>query len=423
METDLFQHFAISLGLGLLVGLQRQHHNASMAGIRTFPLITLFGSVSALLAATFGGWVIAAGIISIAIVILTGNYLRSKAEPTNAGQTTELAMLLMYGVGVYVMQGSTTLSVVLGGSVAVLLQLKGTLHRFVERIGQEDMKAIMQFAVISLVILPILPDKTFGPYNVLNLQDIWLMVVLIVGIGLLGYFAYKFFGEKAGTVLGGILGGLISSTATTVTYARRTKQASQGIMLATIVIFIASMVSVIRVVSEIAFIAPRSLPEVLPPFAAFCLFMILLAAVSYFIKRSEEEKMPEQENPAHFKTALIFGLIYAAVTLATAFAKDKFGSSGVYGVAIISGLTDVDAITLSTSRLMHGGSLGANTGWRIIMVAVLSNLAFKAALTGFLGSMKLFVRVGLLFGLVLTAGFLVLWLWPEQFVLLSLQHR
>ncbi|HSI91786.1 MAG TPA: DUF4010 domain-containing protein, partial [Adhaeribacter sp.] len=145
---------------------------------------------------------------------------------------------------------------------------------------------------------------------------------------------------------------------------------------------------------------------------AFLLVMVLLAGIAYFFKRSSDGKMPEQENPAHFKTALVFGLIYALVTLAIAFAKDKFGSSGVYGVAIISGLTDVDAITLSTSRLINSGSMETDTGWRIILVAVLSNLAFKAALTGVLGSLKLFVRVGLLFGLVLLAGVLVLWLWP-----------
>ncbi len=417
MDSELFQKFAISLGLGLLVGLQRQHQHSQMAGIRTFPLITLFGSLSALLATGFGGWVIAAGILGLAGLIMVGNYLRSQAGPIDAGQTTELAMLLMYGIGVYVVKGDSTLAVGLGASVAVLLHLKGTLHRTVERIGEKDIRAIMQFAVISLIVLPILPDKTFGPYNVLNPHEIWLMVVLIVGIGLAGYFAYKIFGEKAGTVLGGILGGLISSTATTVTYARRTKLAGSGSMLAAIVIFIASVVSVIRVISEIAFVAPATLPQVLPPLCAFCLFLILLAGVSYFFKRSNNGKMPKQENPAQFKTALVFGLIYAGVTLATAVAKDKFGSSGIYAVAVISGLTDVDAITLSTSRLMQAGGMEANAGWRIILVAVLSNLAFKAALTGFLGNLKLFTRVGFLLGLGIVAGALVLWLWPENWVL------
>ena len=188
-------------------------------------------------------------------------------------------------------------------------------------------------------------------------------------------------------------------------------------MLATMVIFIASVVSVIRVLSEIAFVAPGSMGQVLPPFGVFSLFMIALAVAAYFFKRSSDGKMPEQENPAHFKTALVFGLVYAAVTLATAFAKDKFGSSGVYGVAIISGLTDVDAITLSTSRLMQGGSLAAGTGWRIILVAVLSNLAFKAALTGFLGNMRLFARVSLLFGMVVAGGVLLLLFWPEKLAL------
>src|SRR5690606_1697762 len=308
-------------------------------------------------------------------------------------------------------QGPVMLAVVLGGCVAILLQLKDPLHQLVSRIGANDMKAIMQFAVISLVILPVLPNQNFGPYNVLNLHETWLMVVLIVGLGLLGYFAYKIFGEKAGTLLSGMLGGLISSTATTVSYARRTKTTHQGIMLATLVIVVASAVSVVRVLSEIVMVAPGSLPEVLPPFLIFIGFMILVAAVSYFFKHSTEPSMPDQENPAQLKTALIFGLIYAGVTLSSAFAQAKAGASGMYVVAVISGLTDVDAITLTTARSMPTGKLEAAAGWRVILVAVLANLGFNAALTGVLGSMQLFGRVAFLFGLVILAGFGILLFW------------
>ncbi|RIJ42883.1 MgtC/SapB family protein [Pontibacter oryzae] len=418
IELELFQILGISLGLGLLVGLQRQHDQSELAGIRTFPLITLFGTISGLLAQHFGGWVVAMGIASMAGLVIVANLIKLRNPPFSPGLTTEAAALLMYAVGAYLVFGDKTVAVAIGATVAVLLHLKKKLHGFVKRIGEKDLKAIMQFVVISLVILPILPDETYGPYNVLNPHNIWLMVVLIVGIGLLGYFAYKVFGQKSGTLLGGILGGLISSTATTVSYARRTKDHNHtSTTLAALVIFIASAVSIVRIIVEVAVVAPGTIATVAPPLAAIFLLMLILGSLMYFFKGDDQDQMPEQGNPAQLKTALVFGAVYAAVMLATAFAKDYLGSSGLFIVAVISGLTDVDAITLSTARLMNIGNLELLSGWRIILTAALSNLVFKAGLVGVLGSRAVFGRVALMFGIVLAGGLLVLWLWPANFIL------
>ncbi len=412
MELELFQTLGISLGLGLLVGLQRQHDQSQLAGIRTFPLITLFGTITAILAQDFGGWLLAAGLLSVAALTVVANFLKSKSPPIKIGLTTEMAALLMYAIGAYLVVGSSTIAVAVAATAAVLLQLKEPLHRIVSKIGEKDLVAIMQFVVISLVILPVLPNETYGPYDVLNPHNIWLMVVLIVGIGLLGYFAYKLFGQKAGTILGGILGGLISSTATAVTYSKRTKDTSTNSMLAAIVIFIASAVSVLRIIAEVTVVAPTTVPVVVPPLAAVLVLMLVIGALAYFFKHNGHDHIPEQHNPAQLKTALVFGVIYAAVVLATAFAKDKLGQEGLYLVAIISGLTDVDAITLSTSRMMNTGGLETASGWRVILVAALSNLVFKGGIVGVLGSRSVFMKVAMLFALVLAGGLLVLWLWP-----------
>jgi uncharacterized membrane protein (DUF4010 family) len=419
MEQELFQTIAISLGLGLLVGLQRQHQNARIAGIRTFPLITLFGTLSALLAQDFGGWIVGAGMLAIALIVVVANLMKRNEAQPDVGQTTEAAALVMYAVGAYLVLGSTTIAVALGATVAVLLHLKETLHRFVARIGHKDLTAMMQFVVISFVILPILPNQEYGPYQVLNPYNIWLMVVLIVGIGLLGYFIYKLFGNRAGTFLGGVLGGLISSTATTVSYARRTKSARGSSQLAALVIFIASTIAFVRILTEVAIVAPDTLPVVAPPLLAVIGLMCATGLIVYFTNKEEGDQMPEQENPAQLKAALVFGGIYGLVIFATAAAKDYLGESGLYMVAIISGLTDVDAITLSTSRLMNVGNLSPDNGWRIILVAALSNVAFKAALVGFLGNRSLLGKIALLFGIVLLGGLLVLWWWPEDFKLFS----
>ena len=240
MAPELFTELATSLLLGLLVGLQRQRTESSVGGIRTYPLIAAFGTLSGWLAIEHGGWIIAAGLIALAALLVVSNFMLARSGDTDSGQTSEVAALLLYGIGAYVVFGDKAVAVVLGGAIAVLLHYKDMLHSFAAKIGARDVTAIMQFVLITLVILPVLPNQAYGPYAVLNPFQIWLMVVLIVGISLIGYVAYKFFGAQRGAVLGGLLGGLISSTATTVSFARRTATAPASAGLAALVIMIAS---------------------------------------------------------------------------------------------------------------------------------------------------------------------------------------
>jgi uncharacterized membrane protein (DUF4010 family) len=288
------------------------------------------------------------------------------------------------------------------------------LHGLVDRIGERDQQAIMQFVLISLVILPVLPDKAYDAYNVINPKDIWLMVVLIVGISLTGYFIYKFFGDKAGTFLGGILGGLISSTATTASYAGRAKDSEAAARLASFVILTASAVSFVRVLIEISIVAPASFRQMVLPLGAALLVMVMLTVILYFRNTKEKSELPEQKNPAELKSALIFGVLYAAISFASAFTKERFGQGGLYVVSIISGLTDMDAITLSTSRMTETRGIPVTLGWRLILVAALSNLAFKAGMAAVIGGWKLGRAVILLFGIGIAAGTLIIFLWPDK---------
>lgn len=416
-SSDVFKALGIALGLGLLVGLQRQRADSRMAGIRTFPLITLLGTVCALLSSAFGGWVVAAGFLTVGVLIAVSNQakLRSEDKEPEPGQTTEAAALLMYGVGAYVAVGNQAAAIVVGGIVAVLLHYREPLHRLVEKMGEIDARALMQFVLIALVILPILPNRDYGPYGVFNPYDIWRMVVLIVGIGIAGYVAYKMFGQGAGTLLGGILGGLISSTATTVSYARRSKDTPDASTLAALVILIASTVAFARIIAEVAAVAPGILGRVAPPLGAMLLLMIVLSAVAYFRNREDAGEMPEQENPAELKSALWFGALYALILYGVAAVKDHFGNSGLYVVAVLSGLTDVDAITLSTANMMEAERMETDTGWRLILTAALSNLVFKAGTVAVLGHRRLLGRIALLFGIALIGGILILFLWPDRF--------
>jgi uncharacterized membrane protein (DUF4010 family) len=406
-----FRQLGIALGLGLLVGLQRERTNARLAGFRTFPLITLFGAICALLAQTFGGWVVAAGMAGLIGLLVMGNLRASHPTEADPGLTSEAAMLVMFVIGAFLAMEKTALAIALGGTVAVLLHLKPEMHRFAARLGERDFKAIMQFTLISLVILPVLPNQFHGPYEVLNPFKIWLMVVLIVGISLGGYIAYKALGPRAGALASGLLGGLISSTATTVSYARRSKQSPATATLATFVITMASTVVFVRVLVLIGTTAPAFLSTAWPPLAIMLGCLSVLSVICWMARRGESSSMPAQENPSELKPALLFAALFAVVLVATAAAKDYFGQSGLYVVAVLSGLTDMDAITLSVTQMVNAQNLPAETGWRLILVASLSNLVFKAGTVAVIGGSKLAMRVTLIFASAFAGGSVLLIFW------------
>jgi uncharacterized membrane protein (DUF4010 family) len=270
----------------------------------------------------------------------------------------------------------------------------------------------MQFVLLSLVILPVLPDRAYGPYAVLNPRQVWWMVVLIVGISLSGYIVYRFFGEKVSAAVGGILGGAISSTATTVSYARLSAGAPERTRMALSVIMTASAVVPVRVLLEIALVAPGFLPVVGAPLLIIFATSLLLAAGCWFWSVREKTVLPSQPNPSELRSALMFGFLYAVVILAIAAAKEYFGNKGLYAVAALSGMTDMDAITLSTSRLVEGGRLDPMHGWRLVVVALISNLVFKTGAVAFLGHRRLALRVAALYLSVFAACVLLLVLWP-----------
>jgi len=413
MELPLLYQLGIALGLGLLVGLQREFAASDLAGIRTFPLITVFGTLSGALAADLGGLVLGAGIVAIAGLIVTGNVIKLRTSEADPGITTEVAALLMYGVGAALAAGYTTAAIVTGGSVAVLLHWKSPMHDLVTRIGEADARAIFRLALIALVILPLLPNRAFGPYAVLNPFGIWLMVVLIVGISMGAYVAYQLLGRRSGTLVAGLMGGLISSTATSVSLARRSRVAASEAGAAAVVIVIASTVVFGRVLFEVAIITPAQLGAIAPPLVVMMVVMVALSAVSYLSSRKTFEHVAqEQEPPSDLGAAIVFGLLYAAVMLGVAAAKANFGQAGMYVVAGLSGLTDMDAITLSTAQLVRSGDVGAGTGWRLILVGSLANLLFKGGIVVVLGDRRLSSRVLSLFGLGIAAGVALLAFWP-----------
>ncbi|HKO80552.1 MAG TPA: DUF4010 domain-containing protein, partial [Chitinophagaceae bacterium] len=234
-----------------------------------------------------------------------------------------------------------------------------------------------------------------------------------VAISLCGYFAYKLFGDRVGALLGGILGGLISSTATTVSYSKIAARNITASKFAAFVIITASAVSLVRVLIEIKIVSPSAFTSLAFPLIAELAVMIILTAILSLRRRKGDFKMQDQKNPAELKSAIMFGLLYAGISFLSAMAKDKFGDEGLYVVSILSGLTDMDAITLSTARMTEQKTIDASLGWKLILIAFLSNLVFKGAMTMTIAGKDLGKTIAWVFGIAILTGLAILFIWPS----------
>ncbi len=384
-ELAALPHFLTSLAIGLLIGLERERSPGSRAGLRTFALVALFGTLAAMLSEEANmPWLLLGGLLIVGLMTIAA-YSRAKDDSADPGTTTVAAILVCYGLGAAVWYGNDTLAIMLAIITTVLLYFKTELHGITEKLSRRDLISILQFAVLTFIILPILPDKNYGPYEAINPYQIWLMVVLISGVSLAGYVALQFIGPRHSAVLG-LFGGLVSSTATTLVYARRSAESQNFVPLAAVVILLANLTVLIRLTIVSAVASPSILPHLLPILGSgFLLGSGITAYWWYQLQQQSELPVPEIKNPTEIGTAAAFGLIYGIVLFSSAWLSDIAGSSGLYAVALISGLTDVDAITLSSLRLYELGKLGTSETVTAISIGIISNIGFKLGLVFFFG--------------------------------------
>lgn len=381
-ELGELPRYLVGLAIGLLMGLERERNPAAKAGLRTFALTALLGVLAAHLGHALGApWLIPVGLALVGGMMIAA-YLRAPAPPdSDPGTTTVAALMLCYGLGVLVWHDEVQLAVMLGIGATMLLYFKPELRGWSERMSRHDLLSVLQFAVLALIILPLLPNRDYGPYGALNPHQIWWMVVLIAGVGLAGYAALRIVGQQRGAVMLGLLGGLVSSTATTLAFSRHARGNPALVPVSVIVIVLANLVVLVRLGVLTAVVAPSVVGSLLPVLGGGLLVGVLGAAYGVWRLRPQGDlpALP-MGNPTELRTALGFGLLYALVLLAAAWLSDWLGARGLYAVAAVSGLTDVDAITLSTLRLHTLHTLSTGAAVNVITLAVLSNLAFKSAL-------------------------------------------
>jgi uncharacterized membrane protein (DUF4010 family) len=389
-ELATLPRYVVALAIGLLMGLERERNPAAKAGLRTFALTGLLGVLAAHLATSLGeSWLIAVGLLLVGAMIIAA-YLRDPQPDGDPGTTTVAALMLCYGLGVMVWQNEIQLAVMLGIAATILLYFKPELRGMSQKLSRRDLLAVLQFAVLSLIILPLLPNQNYGPYGALNPYQIWWMVVLIAGVGLAGYAALRLVGQQRGAVVLGLLGGLVSSTATTLAFSRHARANSAMMPVAVIVIVLANLVVLVRLGVLAVVLAPSALSQLLP--ILFGGLVVGGLGAAYGVRKLQPQGgMPElaMDNPTELRPALGFGLMYAGVLLAAAWLSDLLGTRGLYGVALVSGLTDVDAITLSSLRLLNLDKLTVAVAVNVITLATLANLTFKSGLALFIGGWQM----------------------------------
>ncbi|MBP6188759.1 MAG: MgtC/SapB family protein [Azonexus sp.] len=384
------QAFGTALGIGLLIGMERERRPEASAGLRTFALVAMLGCLFALLGEKTGGpWLLVAGVLVISGSMIASNF-SAQQEEKYRGFTSEAAVIITYGLGAAVWFGYASLAVMLAITTTILLYFKAELRQFSERTTPKDINSILQFAVLSLVILPILPSQDFGPYNAINPRQVWYMVVLISGLALAGYLALRIVGARHGAALLGIFGGLASSTATTMMFSRHARDHAHLVRMSAIVILIANIMVMIRIGIVAGIVAPTLILPVATVFACGIVPGLALTLYSWrTLVAAGDLPMPEVKNPTELKTAVSFGLLYAVVLLASAWLQDIAGNSGVFIVAMVSGLTDADASVLSSLRMFNLQKLAGDGAVIAVTLALMANLVFKIGLVLSIGGTNL----------------------------------
>ena len=411
--SDLYP-FLISILIGALIGTERERDllekkKRGVAGLRTFILVALLGTLSAHLASLYGGTFMMVAFAGFALMVAVGYGV----SVTNLGRldfTSEVAAVVAFILGALCHSPETMmLAIALAILVTVILAIKKTAHRYVEIIREEELLDTLKMGTIALVILPLLPNTTIGPFEVLNPRNIWLMVVLVSLIGYVGYAMIRIFGTEKGLSITGALGGLVSSTAVATTMAAEARAHREVIPSAVFATTIASCTMFPRILLEV-FVVNKSLffPLLLPMVSMTVVGVVM--AFLLFRKRETIETDVALSDPFKLSPALKFGAFFALVLLLSKMANIYFGQAGTYAASLVAGLADVDAITLSLATLAENSQVEGGVAVAAIPLAAMTNTLVKLSITFILGTREFGYRVALIFLPMIGVGLMAIFL-------------
>lgn len=390
-EVTLALRLGAALALGLLLGLERERArepDGTFGGVRTFALVTLLGALCAVVQTQLGMPAIATvAFVGLAALLVT-SYLAT-SERGHLGLTSEITALLAFLLGTLCGSGWIGVAAMAAVASVLLLTLKDWLHRLARLVEPADVEATLKFAIITVVVLPLLPDRPLGPppFDVLNPQRLWWMVVLIAGVDFVGYVLVKALGAEHGLGLAGVLGGLVSSTAATLGLARRSREVPRLAGELALAVLLAWTVMLVRVWLLVLVTHPALAEALLFPLGAMTVVSVLVCAGLWWRARPQERgTVAVGANPFELTAALRFGAVYALVLIAVRIAEQRFGAGGLYLAGALAGLTDTDAVALSMSSLAAATPASLLPAAHTVLIAVLANTAAKTGLCLGLGA-------------------------------------
>jgi uncharacterized membrane protein (DUF4010 family) len=411
MRTPLGGAF-VSLLIGLLLGLERERakgQHALFAGIRTFPLFALCGFFGGLAAQKGVPLALPAVLVAVAGFGLA-SYLR--APEREAGVTTEMSGLLAALLGAVAAFGELVAAASSAVVVTLLLTLKAPLHRIAGRVSEDELLAIVKFGLVAVVLLPLLPDRPMGPYGALVPRKIGLLVAILSGVSLAGYLLVRILGARAGWALAGALGGLVSSTATALSFSSRAREAREQVPALAVGVVLASTVLYLRGLVVFSFMDRALAVHLAPRLAALFAVGLAFAAVQY--RRQPRERAGEITlgNPVELGRALALAAVFAAVIVLARAAREWLGAAGLWVVGLVGGLVDVDSVAVAAARLRQQDLTTVETGAGVYLLATASNLLFKGSAVALTAGAPMAGRVLPAFvALIVATAAVVLW-WP-----------
>lgn len=413
MERDLAASLGTAFAVGLLIGLERQMaigraegQETRLGGVRTFPLIALAGALSVLLAESIGSWLAAASLLGL-VALIAAHRIGAAAAEREGGATTDVAAVITWLLGALAVSNSIlpdlgtrlTTAAGLGVVVTLLLSVKPRLHAAVRRVSEDDIFATLQILVVAVVVLPLLPDQSYGPFDAINPAHVGRMVLFIGAISLTGYLASRLLGPNRGLTVTGLVGGLVSSTAVTFSMARRARTEPDHEAACALAVVSASTMMFLRVLAAAAVVYAPLVPRLLLPLGAMSATGVALVALMARRGRAArpEVRAPLGEvplkNPFELKSAIVFGVLFAGVTLAATAARALLGDAAILLAALVAGTTDVDAITLSSATLAKDG-MPLPVAAAAVIVATFANTAVKAGIAFVSGGASFGRKVG-----------------------------
>jgi uncharacterized membrane protein (DUF4010 family) len=399
LDTGLAWSLLAALMIGALVGIEREKSKAlsghiGIGGVRTFTLFSLCGALAAWLAQALGSpLVLAAAVVAVAALAVAGYVMQARSKPQSVGLTTETAALAVFLLGATCTAGHPELALAGGIAVSAFLAYKEPLHGLVAKLGSDDISAGVKLLAASFIVLPLLPTEAIDPWGALVPRSLWTLVILIAALSLVGYVATRALGPERGTAVTGLSGGLVSSTAVTLTFAKRSR-AEQGATDDALAAgtFLAWGVMFVRVVVLAALVHPPLAVPMLVPFGAMAL--VTAATALLLLRRSRNAAASTGagvalRNPFSLLEAVKFALLFGVVLLVMTLVQQRFPSGGTYVVAALAGTSDVDAITLSMATLSRAGETARRTAALSILVAVLANTLVKCGVVASLAGHRL----------------------------------